>query len=289
MQLAEAPAVLLFINSPSQHYSTCSCPIIINHSRAQADFACSPEGRCAVSCGLAPPTVQVHKVEQGDWDWAGIRGDERGGRGPCAVMEWVMAASPWPFGTLPLASSRYMHQHRCFSLPQHIRKHSHIRTLPLHPWSEAGGRLIMWCAWKMWDGSDTPVCSGFICLCRPIGSFFGGGLQEELTALKTLQREDLSERWWRPFCVNTHMWTDVLWMSAVTLIINLSIYLQTHVRAHAHMQYLSLLIIVQTVYTHAQTHTLTHTHTHTHTHINVTMAVTKNPVGIQLILNKMVI
>lgn len=82
--------MFLFINSCSQRYSTCSCPIIINHSRAQADFRLlTGEKVHCVSCGLAPPTVQEHKVERGEWDRAGSPGG--GGRGwgwcSCVVME----------------------------------------------------------------------------------------------------------------------------------------------------------------------------------------------------------
>lgn len=54
----------MFINSSSQHYSTCSCPIIINHcSTYSHSFSCSPQRRYTANCTL--PTVQVERNEWG--------------------------------------------------------------------------------------------------------------------------------------------------------------------------------------------------------------------------------
>lgn len=79
-----------------------------------------------------------------------------------------------------------------FTSSTHSETHAH--TLPLHPWSGAGGRLIMWCVRRMWDGSDTTVCSRFtrlclsICLCGKSSQLLGHC------------RGKIPMSWWGPCC-----------------------------------------------------------------------------------------
>lgn len=192
LELAEAQAVFLFINSSSQHYSTCTCPIIINHSRTWAGSSCSPEGRCTAS--HAPCTSNC-------WSRALVSGTELGVRATQEVVVlawwwselWQLSETPpsFPFMSLhsPTSSiSRLHHTSR--------QTCAHKGALPVYAWSESVGRLIVWCAWRMLDRSGATVCSGFISLCLSLSgsiSRWGGALPGELTALRTLQGEDPKE------------------------------------------------------------------------------------------------
>ena len=121
--------MFLFINSSSRHYSTCSCPIIINHSRAPGRLLLlTREKRCAVSCALAPPTVQVHKVELGEWDGDGSEGEA--GRGEARVGGWSELLRLRPSCWKP-SSFRSLHAlTSTISLLQHIQKHTQAGKPP---------------------------------------------------------------------------------------------------------------------------------------------------------------
>lgn len=133
--LAEAQAVFLFINSSSQHYSTCSCPIIINHSRTWAGFSCSPERRYTLrAVPLHLPTAQA---ERSEWD----SGWRRRGEGWFSCSD---GGSYDSFQTPCVLSFRSLRAPTSsIWLLQHTHtQHAHQQNFLLC--------LIVWCARKMW-------------------------------------------------------------------------------------------------------------------------------------------
>lgn len=95
-----------------------------------------------MSCALAPPTVQVHKVELGEWDGDGSEG--AAGRGEARVGGWSELWRLCP-GCWKPSSFRSLHAlTSTISLLQHIRKHTHSHTGKQTPPPRPTTSLIRW-------------------------------------------------------------------------------------------------------------------------------------------------
>lgn len=126
----------------------------------------------------------------------------------------------------------------------------------------------------MWDGSDTTVCSAFICLCLSLShylflwrSFAGRAPSFEDTA-----GED-PKQMMRAILYSHTLMNRCTWLSAITHMFVQSIYLWEHIHTHSHTVYLLILF--------SNCVPLIHTHISQCYHGSC-----KNTVGIQLILTK---
>lgn len=165
-----------------------------------------------------------------------------------------MADSSWLLENLLLLQVITCTTICCFSSFQCIQKHTHTGYTDASSATLIGGKeAFIW--------------------------FSRGALQEELKALKALQGDDTEEMMRAILYCHIHEQSIVYQPSHWYFVVHV---LVDACKSTSHLwQYLRLLIPVQTVYCRYSTCT--------HSNLCVTMAVAKNTVGIQLILNKTVI